>query len=387
MDELEIVSGLDAITRLQPLWGDTEACAPGIGPFERYEVVRAAAHLAEHRGAEPLLAVRRRNGRACTLLPLRRERRFGARVVMPLTYPLAQYSDVAGSALTADDLAQLCTSLRRMGTDVLLIRKARDDSGLHDALSQHARSQRARETAHYIDLAAFGTFAAYDASFSSRTRRNRRQRLQRLEAQAGRLAFEVLRGDEAMAAFDTALAWKRDWLARHGLSSPVLDGGGWEQILRDIVGSGGAIVTALKAGPSPIAIEMGFQDRGSYIAYLGAYDEAVSGFSPGQEQMLRTIAWCFEQGFKRYDLLAPADTYKRHWTRTGTGVAIDDYAIAFTPVGHGIAELRRHVRPIARGVYHRLSPEVRSASERYGVPAATVAAAAAAAGAMMVAIE
>jgi hypothetical protein len=69
-----------------------------------------------------------------------------------------------------------------------------------------------------------------------------------------------------------------------------------------------------------------------------------------------------------------------------THVGVDDYAIALTHIGRGISELRRHVRPLARDVYHRLSPEVRIAGGRYGVPAAAVAAAAAAS-AVIAAIE
>ena len=386
MDDIEIASGFEAIARLEPLWNEAGARS-GVGAFERFELVRAAAQLAERRGAEPLVAVLRRKGRAVSLLPLRCERLLGARTAVPLVYPLAQYTDVAGEALNPDDLVRLCDLLGRKGTDVLLLRKVRQDSGLYAALSRHARSQRARETAHYIDLQAYETFAAYDASFSSRTRRNRRQRQQRLESQAGPLSFEVLHGAEAAAACDTAVIWKRRWLAARGVSSPVFDAGDWERLFRAAVCSGGAIVTVLKAGAALVAVEIGFADRTSYVSYLGAYDEAFSAFSPGQEQMLRTIAWCFEQGFARYDLLAPADDYKRHWSREGTGVAIDDYAIALTHVGRGITALRRHVRPIARDFYHGLSPELRVAGNRYGAPAAAVAAAAATAGALIVALE
>lgn len=384
MDALEIASGFDAIGRLRPLWSAAEA-RDGVGAFERFELVSAAAQLAERHGAEPLVAVVRRKS-GPSLLPLRRERQLGARVAVPLVHPLAQYANVAGAPLCPDDLAALCALLARKGTDVLLLRKVRHDSGLHAALARHGQSLRAGDMAHYIDLATFGTFSAYEGSFSSRTRRNRRQRLQRLEAQVGPLSFEVLRGADAAAAFDTALAWKRAWLEKRGISSPVFDAGDWERLLRGAVSTCGTIVTALKAGPAPIAIEIGFQDRTDYVSYLGAFDDALGGFSPGQEQMLRTIAWCFEQGFARYDLLAPADAYKQHWSRTGTGVMLDDYAIALTHVGRGVAELRRHVRPLARDLYHRLPPEMRMAGERYGVPAAAVAAAAAA-GVVIAAIE
>lgn len=386
MDDVEIVSGLDAIIRLQPLWNEAGARSGGHGIFEQFELVSAAARLASKHGAEPMVAVVRREGQAQTLLPLRRERLLGTRAAVPLAHPLAQYTDVSGQALRPQDLARVCDRLNQRGVDVLLLRKVRQDSGLHDALSAHGQSQRAREVSYYIDLAAYGTFTHYEASFSNRTRRNRRQREQRLCSQAGPLTFEVLRGAEAAKAFETALGWKRRWLAERGMSSPVFDSGGWEHLLRGTVLSGAAIVTALRGGAALAAVEIGFADRTSYLSYLGAYDEKYSAFSPGQLQMLRTIAWCFEQGFSRYDLLAPADDYKRQWTRTGTGVAVDDYAIALTHVGRGVAELRRHVRPLARDFYRRLSPEMRVAGGRYGMPAAALAAAAAA-GAVIAVIE
>jgi CelD/BcsL family acetyltransferase involved in cellulose biosynthesis len=142
----------------------------------------------------------------------------------------------------------------------------------------------------------------------------------------------------------------------------------------------------LRAGERLAAVEIGFADKTSYVSYLGTFDPEFGSFSPGQLQMIGTIEWCFEQGFARYDLLAPSDDYKRMWTRVETGVAIDDYAIALTHVGRGVAEVRRHVRPLARDLYRRLSPELRVAGGRYGVPAAA-AAAAMCAGAVIAAME
>lgn len=386
MDDLEIVSGLDAVLRLRPLWNEAGARSGRLGAFEQFDLVADAALLAASRGAEPMVAMLRRDNQVQSLLALRRERLLGTRVAVPLVYPLAQYTDVVGQTLHPKDLAALCDRLSQKSIDVLLLRKVRQDSGLHDALAAIGQTQRAQEISHYIDLAAFGTFAQYEASFTSRTRRNRRQREQRLCSQSGPLTFEVLRGADAVSAFETAVRWKRTWLAQRGMASPVFDCGGWESLLRGTVLSGAAIVTALSAGHTLVAVEIGFVDGTGYLAYLGAYDESLSAVSPGQIQMLRTIAWCFEQGFSRYDLLAPADDYKRQWTRTGSGVTIDDYAIALTHVGRGVSELRRHVRPIARDIYHRLSPEVRVAGGRYGKPAAALAAAAAAS-ALIAAIE
>lgn len=387
MDDIEIASGADAIAALRPLWNDVALNAHGAGALGRFELVAAAARLAERRGDEPFVAIIRDKGRPVTLLALRRERHFGARVAVPIAYPLAQYTDVIGRALTPHALDRLCARLQRKGTDVVLFRRVREDGGLHGALSQRARSQRAHDTACYIDLASFGTFAAYEASFSARTRRNRRQRQQRLAAHAGPLEFEMLRGNDAALALDAALAWKRKWLADRGVSSPVFDLGGWERLLRETVAASGGVVSALSAGGRLAAVEAGFVDQTTYISYLGAFDPELSTFSPGQLQMMGTIAWCFDHGLARYDLLAPCDDYKRHWARNKTGVTVDDYALALTHVGRGIAEVRRHVRPLARDFYLRLSPEMRVAGGRYGVPAAAVAAAAAAASVVIAVIE
>lgn len=388
MDDIELVSGADAIARLGRLWQEvgTRPGAAGTGPFDAFDLVRAAAEMAEREGSEPLVAVIRENAQATTLLPLRRERWLGARVAVPLLYPLAQYATLIGAPLSECALQSLCEALCKRGFDVLLMRRVRADGGLHAALAAAGRPQDAAETALFIDLAAFGTFSAYDASFSGGTRRNRRQRRQKLEAQAGPLTFTVRRGADALSDFDTAMAWKRTWLAERGLSSAVLDHEPWAGLLRETVASGAALVSTLQAGLSTVAVEVGYADGTDYMAYLGAFDPALAAFSPGQEQMLRTIAWCFDAGFKRYDLLAPADDYKRQWARTETGVALDDYAVALTPVGHGVAELRRHVRPLARDLYHRLSPEIRVAGGRYGMPAAA-AAAVMCAGAVIAAIE
>ena len=382
MDDIDIVAGYPAISRLAPLW-DEAGTHRRIGTFERFDLVSGAAKVAEESGAEPLVLVFRRNGAAAALLALRAERLIGARVAVALVHPLAQYADTVGAALEAHELARACEMLAARGLDVLLLRKVRTDSGLHTALTLNGHSQGAAETALYIDLAAYESMAAYEATFSSATRRNRRQRRQKLEALAGPLSFAVLRGADALPAFDTALGWKRAWLVERGLTSPVFDGGAWERLLRGTVPTGEAIVSTLRAGDRLVAVEVGFADTASYISYLGAYAPELSAGSPGQEQMLRTVGWCFEQGFSRYDLLAPADDYKRQWARKETGVAIDDYAVPLTALGRGVAEVRRRVRPLARDLYLRLSPEMRVAGERYGRPAVAVAAVAVCAGAML----
>lgn len=194
MSDIEIVSGHDAIAALGPMWTDVAGRVGGAGIFDQFELVRQAAALAERAGQQPLVVLIARNDEVVTLLPLRRERRYGVRAAVPLVHPLAQYTNTVGWAMSAHDVQRLCGALARSGLDLLLLRKVRQDSGLHEALDGLGCSQRAHETALFIDLAAFETFAAYERSFSSTTRRNRRQRRQKLETQLGPLSFDVVRG-------------------------------------------------------------------------------------------------------------------------------------------------------------------------------------------------
>ncbi len=199
MSDIQIVSGYDAIPALEPVWHDRErARVGGAGAFEQFDLVLQAAKAIAREGGEPLVASISRDGLPMTLLPLRRERIIGSRAAIPLVYPLAQYTNAVGWAISPEDMPPLCNALSKAGLDMLLLRKVREDSGLHDALAVHGQSQNAAETALYIDLNAYKTFDAYEASFSNPTRRNRRQRRQKLEAARGPLSFEVLFGAEAV---------------------------------------------------------------------------------------------------------------------------------------------------------------------------------------------
>jgi CelD/BcsL family acetyltransferase involved in cellulose biosynthesis len=282
---------------------------------------------------------------------------------------------VAGDALSPQDFAGICRKLgARYALDLILFRKVRADSGLAGALAAHGLAQNAADTAPYIDLAAFGSFAAYEASFSSPTRRNRRQRLERLEEACGTASFSVVTAGEGLAFLDQAIAWKEGWLADQGLKSAVLDGGPWQQALRASARMENAVTSVLFAGGRPAAVELGYHARGVYTSYLGAFDPELSRFSVGQEQMLRTIAWAYEVGVSRYDLMAPGDAYKRLWTRTAnTAVGVEDYAVALSTLGRGMAEVRRRARPAARSLVLNMRPGVRVAGARLAKPAAIAA--------------
>lgn len=375
---IEIYAGRAGVERLQGLWGEIARQHGAGGVFEDPQLALIAAEAAEAGGSRPLIVVvRDGDGRARTLLPLRLTGRCGVRTAQALTAPLAQYSDVVGAALSAYELSVVSAKLySEYGVDLMLFRRVRSDGGLADALAANGLAQNAATSAPYIDLEAFGSFAAYEASFSNSTRRSRRRRREKLEEACGALEFSVLQGEDALPMLDAAIAWKRAWLESQGLKSPVLDGGPWEKSLRASAASLRGVTSVLLAGTRPVAIELGFLAHGVYTSYLGAFDPEFARFGVGQEQLRRTIEWAFDAGATRFDLMAPSDDYKLQLTRSPeTAVAVEDYVVPLTTLGRGMAEVRKHARPAARSLVLNIHPDVRAVGTRYAKPAAIAVAA------------
>jgi CelD/BcsL family acetyltransferase involved in cellulose biosynthesis len=317
--------------------------------FSDPHCLAAAGRAAARESSEILVAVGS-DGRSELLIPLRMERSMGIRQVVPLTAPLSQYAPHTAASISATSLRALLDALRReKRCDMLLLRRVREDNPLRAALHEIGIEPSQESSAPFIDLAAFPDFEAYLDSFSGKTRRNRRRELRRLE-EFGPVDFEVLPGREAGAALGRALDWKRAWLREYGIESPVFDDGNWQEALLESARAGHAFVSVLCIAGSPAAVELGFVQDGTYVAYLGAFDPEYAKLSVGQEQMSRTIAWCFEQGLGRYDLLPPDDEYKRHWTRGDTSVPVADYAIPLSSAGHAASFAHRHLRPLAKQI-------------------------------------
>jgi CelD/BcsL family acetyltransferase involved in cellulose biosynthesis len=321
--------------------------------FHHTTLLEAATAQAKAAG-EDVVVARFRNGRDATLWPLRITRRHGITRASDLAAPLGQYGDVLGPSPAPHDIAALAAGLRaRYRVDVLQTRRVRADSGLADALAAAGAYRHGAVAAPFINLSAFADFAAYEAQASRHTRRNRRQRRQKLEAAHGPIAFSVVPAHDAPEALRIAIAWKRQWLARQGRLSRVFDGGDNERALLRACAGGNAHLSLLHVGDALAAVELGFSNDAHYAAYLGSYDPALASFSVGQEQMLRTIAWCFTQNFARYDLLAPADAYKLAWAR-GNAVAAHDYCLPLSLRGKAFVAGQQRARAVMQRAFYAL---------------------------------
>lgn len=335
--------------------------------FQHRSMIIACAEKAWRNRQTAIVALVRRDGELETIWPLKIKRELGVTIATDLASPITQYSDVIGRPVPPQLLAELGSQLRRQyGIDVILARNVRSDSGLAMAFGGEDESVVARSVAPFIDLAAFRDYADYVARFSKSSNRNRRQRRQKLEAVHGALTFEVLRGAGSQSMLRIALDWKRGWLDENGLSSRVFDGGVSEAALIDVCADPGVCMSVLRTAQRPLAIEMGFVSGDHYAAYLGAFDPAFAELSVGQEQMLRTIEWCMQQGIRRYDLLPPTADYKIGWARGQPPVPVADHCLALSPVGRVYMLLLRHGKSNARRVLAALPSSIRRNLIRHG---------------------
>lgn len=357
----KLLSG-ESLHDLEGVWRSLEGGGFVDSPFDRFDFVKTCADSFYRSSQEIIIAVREGGGVEPTFLPLRIIRSLGVRVGIPLNFPHAQYAPLIGGALAADSIKALIHLLRAADLfDLLLLRRTRHDRG-YSCLPDDGTVIRSDELlAPCIDLKGFGAYANYEKSFSSSTRRNLRQRRQKLERECGKIVFDVLSGQEAMESVRIACAWKRQWLFEKGLHSSVLDGERSEEILVSCMATEGALVSTMRVAETPVAIELGFSVDRRYASYLGAFNPDYACFSPGQEQMSRTIAWCFEQGFEQYDLLPPQAPYKDFWTRDFESVKVADMAIPLTGRGHLYATLRAAGRGWARSTVHAVPKPLRKA--------------------------
>lgn len=312
--------------------------------------IEAAARAAEQSGSTVIVAENDNLGKEL-LLPLRGYRQMGVLHVVPLTAPLAQYAPDPVRPLCAGAIRGLLNMLGgQKGADLLLMRRVREDNPLSTGLKACGAVPADLCNAPYIDLEAFGSYQAYLSSFSRKSRRSRERGIGKLEEDHGKVGFKVVPGAEPAGVLAAALEWKRAWLRELGVASPVFDAGPWEAAFMECAAAPNAVLSILDAGGRPVAVELGFVTGADYASYFGAFDPAFGTYRVGQQQISRTVGWCFDRGIERYDLLAPCDSYKRFWIRSPTSILVADYAVPISGAGRIAAFAHRRLRPLAKRV-------------------------------------
>lgn len=341
---VEVATGADAVNRAAPAWRAIERAGGAATPFQSLDFAACAAQVHLRRGETPRIAVVSEAGRPMAVLPTVVRVWNGIRTIQFLGDPLIQYGDVAADpeAGPAHIQAAWHAAADPAAGQFVYLRKVRADARIAPLLGS-ATTVVAEHEAPFIAVQAPAAVSARDA--------RELRRLRRRLAELGETKFEVLHGAVARFAVAEALACKRGWLDARGLGSSVVGDPDWEQALIALADAPQLRVARLSVGGRTAAVEIGLVHGGRWCAYLGALAPEFAKAGPGQIQMADTVAHCRDNGLATYDLLAPADEYKRRMTRQA--IPVRDHAAALGAGGRFGLLLARLV-PLAKGWTGRL---------------------------------
>lgn len=354
--DAEIFSGAQALDAVAANWRAIERDGALPTPFQSYAVAEAALEAHIKHGHEPHIIVVRELGSVRAILPLVATSMAGSRVLRFMGDPLIQYGDaILSPSGNEAHLVQAVLAAGKIGADAALFRKVRNDARLSPLLSRRAHVSGVEESP-YVDLRR-------EASLPPRDMRELRRYRRRL-AELGEVKLQITRGDCALDCVRTALELKRNWLAAKGYSSSVVGNDAWEGVLVSLVTQHANLLACarLEVGGTLAAIEVAITQNKRWHAFLGATNPDFAKAGPGQVQMADTIAHAREEGFVAYDLLAPADPFKRV-IATGA-IAVCDYALPLSLQGQVAARAMRFA-PQAKSLLGKLPAPIRSAAQTF----------------------
>lgn len=357
-EAVAVTAGAGGLAGLEAQWREVSAQSRDAAAFLGFGYALAAARYHEARGEGVVTAVAEWAGRPAAIVSVALLRRAGVTTAVALGDPVTQYSDalLAAEAPPRIVAAALRAIARAGRVDLFEFRRVRADSPLGVALAGFATSETAESEAPFADLTAAPDVPALLLAVAGAKHRRERARSRRRLAERGALRFEIFRGEAALGPLAEAFQVKAERLASVGLFSRVIGDPGalalFSAAARDRQDGGSVVVARLSVDGAPAAYEVGLVRGKRFHAYLGAVVEAFAGASPGKVVMEDALGWARAEGLETYDLLGPADRYKREWS-TGA-VAVRDMVATMTLKGRLYAGPWAKLRPLLRGALHRL---------------------------------
>jgi len=299
----------------------------------------------------------RRAGELVMVWPLIRQRRYGLDTLRFMGVPVAQFGDV----LVGDGEEALLQAgwafVQTLRANLFEARKLRADSrlALSGLLDEAAHGDR--QEAPFADLTQRVGEAGPSLAYPARERSNHRRRLRRLE-ERGALAHAMpLPGPEAARLAAAAIAMKRATLAQRGIVAPVVNDPRFAAIFTDLAadasGEAALRISTISCGGAPIGIDLSFDCKGHSFAHVLATAPEHEHGGIGKILIHQSFADARTRGSTVFDLLAPAEPYKREHADGSVAVSDRLWPLSLTgrlACGLGI----QHWRPMLKRMVKRL---------------------------------
>lgn len=299
-------------------------------------------YLAEGSGNAPSLAIvtGRRAGRLVMVWPLVTTRIAGLRRLTWMGEPVSQYGDVLVE--DAPDVLLLLReawhfTLSAAKPDLVWLPKVREDAAIAPLIGKLGAISAQRREAPYLERSA----EADAQPFLARTRKKRRSLNKRL-AKLGTVSFaQHAGGAGARALAVRTIEMKRTQLKNRGIISPALADERSAAFFADAVDglghSTGAGVFTLDSNGELVAAGIFIACRDRVCFHITAFDARYEKASVGTLLLGQAIDRSFVDGYRTFDLLAPADAYKAR--RANGAVRVTDWALPTSLKGQTFARL------------------------------------------------
>ncbi len=334
--EVALISSKSEFDALELEWNALFECAGRpCQIFQSYDWLRHWANHYFDGRTRMCIVVGRRGGRLVLIWPLVCARAGGIRRIAWMGEPLLQYGDVLIENGELDFLRDSWDFIQSLGADVIDLRKIRSDAAVHSLLSAVGAFATGSSAAPYVELAGAKDGRTFQERYSAKSRSNWRRHLRRLQ-ELGTITFEQHGcGTAAHDLVEHALALKRAWLAHRGLISPTLQDARLDRFLQAVAlapaRSPSMRVSAMRCNGRPIAIDISFVCKDHVFGDIIAYTVELEKCGAGVLLAEYSIRTAHENGFARFDLLAPADAYKLAWADDLAEVA--DWAVPLSRAG------------------------------------------------------
>ncbi|MGI9415437.1 MAG: GNAT family N-acetyltransferase [Hyphomicrobiales bacterium] len=371
---LDVVTDLDGLIALKDEWErlETEAAAAH-NFFQSFTWCSAwaRAYLAASGDTWLKTIVGRRHGETVMIWPLMVVRHGPLCVLKWLSDPVAHYGDVLVER-TDEARAWLEAAWEKLtrdpSIDGMSLRYVREDAAVHELLHAKCVALPNRDVARYLDLKAFESPKRYDEALS-RNQRSQRAKLRKKLERQGELGFRVASGGDGFDnAVHLALAFKKSWLDEHGLAGGVVDDPRFEQVFMDVAQGLDAQATSvaglLTLDGWPIAVDLSFRFKDHYFGFVLAEDGAARTHSPAKVLLDMRQKWCVEERYGQFDMMAPDDPFKQHWSNQA--VSVDHFVVSTNLWGTPYCTLYlRGLRPVLKRLYRNMPPAIRRKAVRF----------------------
>ena len=373
---LQCISSMEGMLALKQDWQRLEKLCPDpYTYFQSYNwCIEWCKKFANFKRTDkcnvPQIYILRKKAEMIMLLPLMRSQsKLKATLLMPLSTPLSQYSNLlfdpaefsaATGKLVLEEIKKHCEC------DAIILNHLPQNSMIKDIVSDQGVCDNVDHVAQILDLRTFDNWDEYHNSLPRNQRKERNKRRNKIE-KAGETKYEILGAsdDGYSALVQECMEMKRKWLVMTGRNKGVLFDPKAAEFFKNIPQSGedfggnGPLVHSYSIDGEPVAMELGFYKDKHYYSYLGAINLDWQNYSPGKVQIEAAQKWAKSSGFKNFDFLGDPSEYKKNWTNYHE--PLECRYIPISVFGTAYCRLwKANISPKLRYFYHNTGSDMRN---------------------------